>query len=263
MKIVISNPQKVTVFSTIFRHLKNVAPVVNIDILPDKFYIQGMDDSHVCLFELLLQKDWFEEYDITNSEVLGIHCEIMFKMIGCLEDGQKITMYMNDKSDKLSVDFEGHDAASKTVKKSFEMPLIMIDSEHLNIPEIEHQADITIQSQQFADLINQLCIFGDELKINCDMENVRLSAKGEHGQMTASIKDEDIIEYVIEEDSTVNLTCGLKYIQRMCAFSKISSNVYLHCSNDNPIKLHYSLDEEDSNNSQNYVRFFAAPKIGD
>jgi hypothetical protein len=84
MRIVISDPQKVSTFSTIFRHLKNVAVDVNMDVYPDKLYIQGMDDAHVCLFELLLQKDWFEEYDVSIQEVLGIRCEIMFKMIGCL-----------------------------------------------------------------------------------------------------------------------------------------------------------------------------------
>jgi proliferating cell nuclear antigen len=263
MRIVISDPQKVSTFSTIFRHLKNVAVDVNMDVYPDKLYIQGMDDARVCLFELLLQKDWFEEYDVSTQEVLGIRCEIMFKMIGCLEDGQKITMCMNDKNDKLSVDFEGNDSTNKTIKKSFEMPLIMLDSEHLDIPEVEYQADITIYSQQFAELINQLGIFGDTLTIQCSMQNVNLSSHGEHGKMIASIKDDDIIEYAIEEDTPIHLSCGLRYIQRMCAFSKISTNVYLHFSNDTPIKLHYSLDEEDSSNSKNYVRFFVAPKIED
>ena len=47
----------------------------------------------------------------------------------------------------------------------------------------------------------------------------------------------------------------------MCGFSKISEVAYLHCSNESPIKLHYSLDGEDSIDSINYVRFFVAPRI--
>jgi len=49
----------------------------------------------------------------------------------------------------------------------------------------------------------------------------------------------------------------------MCGFSKISNIAYLHCSNETPVKLHYSLDGADSSASKNYVRFFVAPRLED
>jgi proliferating cell nuclear antigen PCNA len=263
MKIVINDPKKVSIFATIFRRLKDVAPDVNIDLYTDKMYIQGMDDARVCLFELLLQSDWFEEFDVNKQDVLGIKCEIMFKMIGCLEDGQKIVMHMKDKADKLSVDFDALSGDKKSIKKSFEVPLMMIDSEHLEIPPVEYQSDIIIKSTQFSELISQLAIFGDEISVNCNMNTIDFASKGEYGQMTASIKDEDIVEYAIEEDANVDLTCGLKFVTQVCAFEKITNNIYLHFSNERPLKLHYSLDEKSSDESQNYVRFFIAPKISD
>ena len=76
-----------------------------------------MDDARVCLFELLLQSDWFEEFDVNKQDVLGIKCEIMFKMIGCLEDGQKIIMHMKDGADNLSIDFDALSADEKTIKR--------------------------------------------------------------------------------------------------------------------------------------------------
>ena len=90
-----------------------------------------------------------------------------------------------------------------------------------------------------------------------------LTANGEMGKMTAAIKEENIVEYAIEEDIIVNLTISIKFIQIMCGFSKISDVAYLHCSNNRPVKLHYSLDDEDSGDSCNYVRFFVAPKIAE
>jgi len=263
MRIVINDPKKVSIFATIFRRLKDVAQDVNIDVYPDKMYIQGMDDARVCLFELLLQDDWFAEFDVNKQEVLGIRCEIMFKMIGCLEDGQKIIMHMKDGADNLSVDFDALSADKKTIKKSFEVPLIDMDSEHLEIPPTEHQADIVIKSRQFSDLVTQLAIFGDEITINCNSDTIDLTSKGEYGKMTASIEDDDIIEYALEEDALIELSCGMRYITQVCAFEKISENIYFHCSDDKPVNLHYSLDEMDSSESENYVRFFIAPKICD
>jgi len=248
MKLVITEPTKVKAFATIFRQLKNIVADVNIEFNDDTVYIQGMGQSQVCLFELLIQKDWFTEYEVNKPFVMGIHCEFMFKMLDCLEDGQKITMYMKE---------------DKTIRKCFEMPLMNIDSEHLTIPEKEYEADISIMSDEFSYLINQLSIFGEELRINCDMNTVGLTSKGDMGQMTASIEEENIVEYAIEEKAVVDVCVSLTFISRMCGFSKISEVAYLHCSNGAPVKLHYSLDGEDSIDSINYVRFFIAPRIED
>ena len=78
MKIVISDTTKVKIFATIFRQLKNLVADVNIDLYEDKMYIQGMDVAQACLFELLLQKDWFEEFEVDSPQTLGIHCETIF-----------------------------------------------------------------------------------------------------------------------------------------------------------------------------------------
>ena len=262
MKIVITEPTKVKAFATIFRQLKDVVADVNIDMDADTMYIQGMGSSQVCLFELLLQKDWFAEYTVDKSFAMGIHCEFMFKMLGCLEDGQKITMHMKEDADRLSVDFESI-GDNATIRKGFKMPLVNLENEHLTIPDKEFEADISIVSSEFAELIGQLSIFGDELRIICTEGGIDLTSKGDLGQMTASIEDENIIEYSIEEDTDVNLSVGIKFIERMCGFSKISKTAYLHCSNETPVKLHYSLDNENSSDSKNYVRFFVAPRLED
>ena len=105
MRLVITEPTKVKHFAIIFRQLKDFIADVNIDLTEESLYIQGMGHSHVCLFELILQKEWFSEFEVKKPFAMGIHCEFMFKMLGCLEDGQKITMYMDEDADKLSVDF--------------------------------------------------------------------------------------------------------------------------------------------------------------
>ena len=262
--IVISDIQKVKAFANIFRFMKDIIADVNIDMTEDKMYIQGMGEAQACLVELELQKEWFQTYEVKSPFVLGIHCEYMFKMIGCLEDGQKITMYMPEDGDKLNVDFDPIDnSVQKSIQKKFTMPLIMIDNEHLHIPDTEFQSDITMSSYLFADLIHQLSIFGETLKLRCTMESIDLVTNGDMGEMNASIKKEDITEYALEEDVVVNTCLSMKFVQKICAFSKISPSIYMHCSNDSPIKFHYSLDEKNSEDSQNFIRFFVAPKMDD
>ena len=73
MKFVITEPTKVKAFATIFRQLKNIVADVNIEFNDDTVYIQGMGQSQVCLFELLIQKDWFTEYEVNKPFVKNLN----------------------------------------------------------------------------------------------------------------------------------------------------------------------------------------------
>ena len=57
-------------------------------------YTQGMDNSHACLFELNLNNDWFNEYEIGEDETyrIGINCELLFKILNCLGEEQNIEL---------------------------------------------------------------------------------------------------------------------------------------------------------------------------
>ena len=46
-------------------------------------------------------------------------------------------------------------------------------------------------SNQFYRIVNQLSIFGNELKVKCE-EDIRLTGTGELGSMDAVIKEDDI-----------------------------------------------------------------------
>ena len=100
-------------------------------------------------------------------------------------------------------------------------------------------------------------------KCNSVDEKVIIDANGGMGAMQVEIKDDDILEFAISEDLNLCVTYALSYINTMCSFSKLNNYVYIHSSEDVPMKLHYSLDEKDSTDSENYVKFYLAPKIDD
>jgi len=256
MKLVITEKNKVHQLVAIFRHLNGIVTDVNINLKSDSLYIQGMDASHACLIEINIEKEWFDGFEIEEG-VMGVNCGMLFKIIDCWKDGQTITIYSKN-YDKLSVDFEGEN----TLTKRFEIPLMDIDSDVMEIPETEYQVDLCLKSTDFKEIISELSIFNNTLQLNCDEEKVILKAHGDSGTATVEIKQDDIDEYAVEEDSSLSISYGIKYINAVCAFHKLNKYIYIHSSQNIPIKLQYSLDDED-NNGRNFVRFFIAPKIED
>lgn len=260
MKLALTEKKKITQLVTIFRNLKGIVTDVNICLTNESFYIQSMDSSHACLVEVMIKSDWFDKFTIKEDEVLGVNSEILFKIIDCWKEGQEITLYTKN-SNKLYIDFTG---GNQPVKK-FSLPLMDIEDEVLNVEEKEFDVDLCLKSNEFKELINELSIFNSTLCISCNSneDKIVIRADGGLGAMQVEIKDADILSYEVVEDLNLSLNYAISYINTMCNFSKLNSDVYIHCSEDVPLKLHYSFDDKSSSESENYTRFYLAPKFDD
>ena len=52
MNITLKTPEKVLKFTEIFKNLKNLIDEINMVVMEEKLYMQGMDSTHALLFEL-------------------------------------------------------------------------------------------------------------------------------------------------------------------------------------------------------------------
>ena len=263
MYVSISKREDVNKFACIFKHIGNLQELFKLVFTPDGVTGQAMDSAHVCLFELKLEKKWFDEYKVFHERLeIGVAAVLFCKMIECLKEDQKIILHMDDSDDKLSIDLEG----DKGIDKYFEIPLIDVDIECISIPETEYDADIELKSDLFTELVDQMSLFHDILNIKCNDENVNLTSSGESGKMSVKMNDDDILMYAIEEGAEIQLAFSLVYFHKMCLFRKLASSLSLHLSSDAPMKMVYRLDDTSSDDievddCQNYLRFFLAAKV--
>ena len=69
MKIVISDKAKKDIFTALFQTLKNCTNIICVIFYEDHLYIQGMDKSHICLFNVKIFNSWFNEYQKSNNDI--------------------------------------------------------------------------------------------------------------------------------------------------------------------------------------------------
>jgi len=267
MELVLTNKQKTNQFSHIFKNLKNISSNVEMHVKQGGIYIQGMDSGHICLFELELKSYWFDEFNFNNKPItLGINCELMHKIINCKEEHQNIRLKTTN-GEKLFVTLSPREGQNGITKK-FELPLIDIECDLLEVPNVDYDADIEIVSQELSNLISQLSLFGRDLNVNCG-ENIVFKGSGELGTMSAIMEEDQICLYAIAEESEIDLTYNMDYLCKMVSFSKLNAVTKLHFGKEYPMKLQYDLDfvmdqeDDEEEESQNYIRFFLAPKIED
>ena len=113
----------------------------------------------------------------------------------------------------------------------------------MNIPSVEYEADMCFVSNEFSELIRETSIFNDTINIKCNEENIEMIAQGNLGKMTATIKEDDIVMFSIEEDCTLDINYTLGFLNNICGFSKLNKEIQIHCSEEYPMKIQYNLDD--------------------
>jgi len=291
MRIFINNPIKSEAFIAIIQNIRSFTETINIQFNEAGLSIQTMDTSHISVVELVIPADWFTEYECSKSVILGIHFGIFSKILSTKDKSQSLTInHSKENEDKLEIHFTSSPVIENKVientvidsepitikvKKStikpvkkipevkiydthFEIPLIDIESEAIEIPPIEYAAEFSLSSTNFSNIVSQLRLFGDTMDIECSEEKIILYSHGiESGKMCVEINIDELTEFAINEGHHLKISFALNYLHSICAFHKLTKEIELKICENYPLCAIYSLGDDAT------VKFYLAPKITD
>jgi proliferating cell nuclear antigen len=159
----------------------------------------------------------------------------------------------DEEGDKLYIGLE----SEKVLSKKFKIPIIDLDESLMEIPDVEYSVDFVGYSKKIEEIVKEMSVFGNSIFMSFTEDSMELSSEGDDGSMVVDIKLEDLEEYSIEENGTFKIEYPLKYLLWIMDYSVISDSVSIHVSDKIPMKVVYSLGEE------NYIKFWLAPKYDD
>jgi len=283
MEIVIRNSEHADRFAAIFQHIKLFTDHIAISCSETHMKMQCMDNAHVAILEMSLPAAWFDVYHLADDGDIriGFNATYLHRILSSRDKEQQIQLvYSSEDADRLLIHLtkpedlvlETSDSSSvktktkekkpttNTFDKHFELPLIDIEEEGMQIPDIEYAAELAMHSAQFADIITQLKMFGDTMEVQCSEERIALaSTSQDQGKMFVEIGINDLSEFAIDEGADLALSFSLTYLKHFCAYSRISELVSIKFGESYPMRIAYSLGEtEDAN-----LVFHLAPKIND
>ena len=273
MEFYINDKKKAECFSVIFQNTKDFSDHTVMYFDENGLFMQGMNNSHVCLYELRIPSEWFHKYNYTSSMeklLLGINNETVYKIINTKQEEHSIYFKYTDDADHMEINFKKNTEEKKDSKDSkdskssqtlvldkyYQIKLIDLEENLLEIPETEYNVDIMIPTKSFADIIQELTIFHTDLKIICTDEKIDLIANGNNASMKANIDIDDLNEYAIEEDYEYKQNYSLEFMKLMTQFSKLSNEIFIGLSDSTPMKVEYKFQE-------GVISLYLAPKIED
>ena len=259
MEISIQNLVKVDVFSSIFQNIKNFTDSINILFEKTGIFVQTMDGSRVSILEIRIPNTWVDSYIHTSASAIsiGVNTLILYKILNARDKNQTIKIVYDDSSnDTLSVFFEGD--GKNIFDKSFEVPLLALETETMAIPDIEYQAEFTLPSSHFHNLVSQLKTFGETMDIKCSEEKIELvSNSQDSGKMSVEIKIDDLSSFSINEGEELNLSFSLNYLYNICLYNKLTKEIDIKLCDMYPLNIIYNFGEDAQ------IKFYLAPKIKD
>ena len=273
VNIVIS-PKKANTLCEILKKLRLFTESVVLMINHERLYIQGLDSSHIIIFDLHLSTDWFEtiEVDSESNFDFGLHTGILSKILNVKSETQKMRIYNEENSmDKLGIDFIEGDA--NDYDKFFEIPLMDIDNDLLEIPETDYDASIIMETKNYKSIIDDFNgLEFQNLNIKCNDEDVKFSCEASHGNMELCVKESQIYSYEVVEGSEIKNYYNLNFLVKICQF-KISKYISIQQSNGIPIEIKYLLNPSELDDSpnegniekltKNWFKFYLAPCTDD
>jgi proliferating cell nuclear antigen len=289
MKLEINDPHRADIFTHMFQNIKLFTDSVSITFEPDRLYVQGMDSSHVSIFEINLVKEWFDTYEISNPVSIGISTTIFHKILNTRNQEHQIAMTIGeDDPDRISVEFtcdsKGTFNSKGTFDKSFHMPLMDLDTDRMLIPETEYDLEFTIGSKKMKSIVDELSHFGDTIGISFADDSVLfVSDTAAEGAMKLKASLDDFDTCTVDDEAVIDCGYATRYIQCMTHFYKLNKTCSLFVKSGIPLQFKYPIEgageggeggeedgegcEEDGEgceiSNQNYVRFYLAPKITD
>lgn len=146
----------------------------------------------------------------------------------------------------------------KSYDKHFQIPLVDMEVELMEIPGIDYEVEFSLASVNFANIVTQLKMFGDSMEIQCSEEKIILySNSTELGKMSVEISVNDLTEFSINEGCQLKQSFSLLYLNNICMFHKLSKEMNIKITENYPIYILYDLGEEAQ------MTFYLAPKIND
>jgi proliferating cell nuclear antigen len=241
--------------------MKDLCKDVNFDCSEKGIQVQSMDSSHVALVSLLLRESAFEAFKCDRPLSLGMNVDSLSKILKMC--GPNDSLKLNSQNDADAVHFTCEGGDDDRIS-DFELKLMQIESEHMEIPEQQYKVVAKMPSGEFQKICRDLKEFGETMQVKASKEGITFSVTGDIGAGNVMLKPreadkpEDKVTLTVHEEVTA--TFALRYLVTFAKAAPLSSSVELGLGPDSPLSVKYAL--ETSETAENgYMQFYLAPKI--
>merc|ERR1712061_474021 len=238
--------------------MKDLCKDVNFDCSEKGLQVQSMDSSHVALVSLMLRESAFADFKCDRPASLGMNADSLAKILKMC--GTNDSLRLRWQNDADTVNFQCESSEEDRIA-DFDLKLMQIESEHMEIPEQHYKVVAKLPSGEFQKICRDLKEFGETMQVNASKDGIKFSVSGDVGagnvvlKPRESDKPEEKVTLTVHEP--VSATFALRYLVTFAKAAPLCGTVELGLGPDAPLLVKYDLETGDNG----YMQFYLAPKI--
>ena len=249
-------------FRTLIEALKEILSETNWEFTESGIKIVTIDTTHTVLVYMKLDCKNFEKYHCKKRMVLGIGMTNFFKLIKTMNNNDTLTLQMTkNNTNVLCIKIENSEKNSIT---RYNLNLMDIDEEVIEVPEAKFKSIISMPSNDFQKVIRDMSNLADIIEIKSIGSQLIFCCKGDFATQETIIGETmNGLSFVKENGEIVaingeEIVQGLYSLKHLVLFTKctnLSNNIELFIRNDYPIIVKYSVA------NLGFIRLCLAPKV--
>merc|ERR1712206_67426 len=189
---------------------------------------------------------------------LGMNVDSLSKVFKICGPNDSLKLKWQNDADTLN--FQCENSEDDRIA-DFDLKLMQIESEHMEIPEQQYKVVVKMPSSEFLKVCRDLKEFGETMQIQASKEGIRFSVQGDVGTGNEMLKPreadkpEDRVALTVHE--AVTATFALRYLVTFAKAAPLSGSVELGLGPDAPLLVKYDLEKSENG----FMQFYLAPKI--
>lgn len=232
MKLVLAEPRfmkdPISVISALVNEVK-------LKINKDGIELIAIDPGTIAMIDFKLLSSSFVEYDVKKEHVIGISLESLNQMLRRAKPSDTLIIELDEEKNKLQLQLKGEAA------RTFNLPLIEIDSEDRKIRDLDFAAKIELNSFVFDEAIEDMDIISDSVAFIAEPKKFTIQANGTLNEGKVEIEGDEETTIVVDGTAPVRAKYSMEYLKKIISGSKLSDRVYVSFSKENPLKIEYKV----------------------
>merc|ERR1711988_22376 len=211
-----------------------------------------------ALVSLLLRECAFADFKCDRPTSLGMNVDSLCKVFKICGPNDSLKLRWNNEADTLN--FQCENSEDDRIA-DFDLKLMQIESEHMEIPEQQYKVTAKLPSSEFQKICRDLKEFGETMQVQASKEGITFTVAGDIGtgrvvlKPRESDKVEEKVALTIHEPVTAAF--ALRYLTNFAKAAPLSGGVEIGLGPDSPLSVKYDLENPDNG----YIQFYLAPKI--
>lgn len=238
--------------------VKDFINEANIECTSSGIQLQAMEENHVTLVQFLLRSEGFDTFRCDRTLCLGINIGSLSKILKCSGNDDSTLIKASDNGDIVNLFFSSPDGSKNS---EFDLKLMSLNHQSLNIPETVYNAVVTLSSGEFQKICRDLSMLSETVTISVQKDGVKFFAEGDIGSGSITLNTMSSADSeqktAIQLLKPVTTALSLKHLLMYTKATPLSEQVKLSISSEYPSIIEYSL------NDAGYLKFYLAPKIDD